>query len=422
MKLLLLLALLAAFFYWRRDRGRPHTLYFQKLQKLLKDYGVSHPRMVIDLDRMDANIAEVKKAIGDTSQLRIPAKSLPSFELLDYLQKELGTNRLMVFHQPFLDQLLDRFPDADYLVGKPFPVGAVRKVFAESSEEKAQRASVQVQWLVDSYPRLEQYLELAIEQQKTLKLAVEIDIGLHRGGVAGVDSFKKILRLISENKDHLSFSGLMGYEPHVSKLSGLLASKRMAARSQVLSNYQQFVDTVKNDFPDLYADDLCFNSGGSTTYALYPESDRGSVNDLAIGSAFVKPTGFDLETLTAHQPAAFIAAPVLKTLDSLQLPMMEKLSGLWKLISPNMGKVFFSYGGWWKAKPVSPQGLNNNALYGRSTNQELLTGSESTELKTDDLIFLRPTQSEFVFLQFGRLLIVRKEQVIDEWPVFNQDY
>ena len=422
MKLLLILTVVAVgFIYWRKDRGQPHASYFQQLQALLKKHGVCHPRLVIDLDRMDANIEQVRRTVGDTSTIRLVAKSLPSFELLEYLQKQLGTSRVMVFHQPFLSQMLDRFPAADFLIGKPFPVAGVRKLLDES-EGKAQDASRRVKWLVDSQTRLEQYLALATEKQLILNIAVELDVGLHRGGVGSCAEFRGMAQLIADNPEYLKFSGFMGYEPHLSKLTGLLLSKRETAREKILQRYQTFVDVVRDHFPSMYRDDLCLNSGGSMTYSLYPKGDSGPVNELAIGSAFVKPADFDLDTLSAHQPAAFVVTPVLKVINRLQLPLLEKLNGIWELITPNMSRAIFTYGGWWKARPVSPEGLCNHFLYGRSTNQELLTGSESTGLKADDFVFLRPSQSEHVFLQFGQILAVRKDQVVGEWSTFNQNY
>ena len=129
----------------------------------------------------------------------------------------------------------------------------------------------------------------------------------------------------------------------------------------MLGRYQACVDMVKGQFSVLYNDELCFNSGGSTTYTLYPEGQWGPLNELALGSGFVKPTDFDLETLSGHQPAAFIATPVIKASDHLQVPLLEKLSSYWAKISPNMARSFFIYGGWWKARPVSPEGLFNHA-------------------------------------------------------------
>ncbi len=41
----------------------------------------------------------------------------------------------------------------------------------------------------------------------------------------------------------------------------------------------------------------------------------------------------------------------------------------------------------------------------------------SVELEVDDFIFLRPTQSEAVLLQFGDLVVIRGDEIVDRWPV-----
>jgi hypothetical protein len=41
-------------------------------------------------------------------------------------------------------------------------------------------------------------------------------------------------------------------------------------------------------------------------------------------------------------------------------------------------------------------------------------------LQADDWVFLRPTQSEFVFLQFGDIAVYDEAQIVDHWPVFSE--
>ena len=71
-----------------------------------------------------------------------------------------------------------------------------------------------------------------------------------------------------------------------------------------------------------------------------------------------------------------------------------------------------------RARAYDRSGLEYNALYGRSSNQELLTGSRSVPLKPDDYVFLRPTQSESVLLQFGDLVVYDEGAVQERWPTF----
>ena len=49
----------------------------------------------------------------------------------------------------------------------------------------------------------------------------------------------------------------------------------------------------------------------------------------------------------------------------------------------------------------------------------MFNGSRSIDLEPDDWLFLRPTQSEFVFLQFGDIAVYEGGDIVDFWPVFS---
>lgn len=136
-----------------------------------------------------------------------------------------------------------------------------------------------------------------------------------------------------------------------------------------------------------------------------------------MGSAFVKPVDFDLASLARHVPASFIATPVIKA-GRMELPGNEWLTGPLTFMDPNAARAFFIYGGHWLATPVSPPGLQFSDLYGRSSNQEMLTGSTQVALKPDDHVFFRPNQSEAVFLQFGDIALFDGEAISGVWPTF----
>ena len=143
------------------------------------------------------------------------------------------------------------------------------------------------------------------------------------------------------------------------------------------------------------------------------------MNDLAAGSGLVKPVDFDVPTLADHRPALFIATPVLKREAGTRIPFIEFLSPLIAWWNPNRAQTFFIYGGRWMAETVSPAGLKLNTVYGLSSNQQILNGSDRIEAGVDDHVFLRPTQSEAVMLQFGDIVIVRAGRIVDHWPVFD---
>ncbi|MBK7859967.1 MAG: alanine racemase [Archangiaceae bacterium] len=244
------------------------------------------------------------------------------------------------------------------------------------------------------------------DQGLALKVSLEVDVGLHRGGFA-VDQLGEICRAL-RGHPRLSLAGLMGYDAHVGHTPLPLRGR---AWQQVQQRYQAALDAVTAAGFDARA--LTLNSGGSLTFTRHLE---GTVaNEVAVGSAFVSPSDFDQEPLL---PAAFIAAPVLKRVDP-QIPGLEALSGLTRFVTPDTSRGVFVFGGNWLARPVSPPDLQYSGLYGRSSNQELLVAGPKLEVAVGDCVFFRPTQSEAVLNAFGELVVVDGGAVTARWPVLS---
>lgn len=393
-----------------------HPSYFGQLERSLRDHGLARPTMLVDLDRFDRNVDTVVREIG-ARRFRVVAKSLPSPRLLDYAMTRAGSDRLMSFHQPFLNQIARDLPATDVLLGKPMPVVAADR-FHRALTPGAFDPSRQLQWLIDSPERLRQYRELAAGRDLPLRVNLEIDVGLHRGGLADPAELARMLAVIDEDP-RIEFAGLMGYEAHVAKLSGL-PGEQAREFERVRFRYQRFLDVLRERMGDAAdGEALTRNAAGSPTYRLWSDVE-GIANELSVGSGLVKPLDFDVPTLEAHAPAIYIATPVLKSSDGLTVPGLGPMNGLWSLWDPNRARTFFVYGGYWKARPVSPPGLVENPVFGRSSNQEMLNGARSVELEVDDYVFYRPTQSESVMLQFGDLALVRGGRIVDFWPVFEE--
>lgn len=402
-----------------RDHGAPHGADFAAMSRGLRASGAQGPAtpcMVLDLDAFEHNIDALLAGIHPGKAYRLVAKSVPSLPLIRHVLARTGTRRIMSFHQPFLNLLAAEFPDADLLLGKPMPVQAA-DVFYERHRGTLDPAR-QLQWLVDTPARLAEYLALARGRGLRLRINIEIDVGLRRGGVAEGDSatMAEMAGMISEHPEQLEFAGFMGYDPQVVHLPGLFGGPaRMQAKAN--ARYRAHIEALRAHRPQLLEGrDITWNGAGSPNYRLHGEDSP--LSEVAVGSALVKPTDFDLPTLTAHRPALYIAAPVLKRIEGTHIPELERVSGLFSAFNPNRQRSYFIYGGRWMAEPVSPPGLVTNSLYGRSTNQELLNGSRATALEVNDHVFLRPTQSEAVMLQFGDLVVMRGGEIVDRWPVF----
>lgn len=381
---------------------------FARFSRLLDAEGAAQPRLIVDLDAVDHNLAAVEAQLGDKA-LRLVEKSLPCGGLLSYLMARAGTQRLMSFHLPFLLEDARRFTQADLLLGKPMPVAAARAFYAQCPATFD--AENQVQWLIDTPARLAEYGALASAVGMRMRVVLEIDIGLHRGGFAEPSALDPVLAQLAAHDSRLVFSGFMGYDAHVGLLPRALG-RPQAHADAAMRRYAAFVARLQR-FPALSVLKPTFNTGGSPSYPFHRHETVS--NEIALGGALLQPSGFDRPALAAHRPALFIAAPVLKATGGLQLPGLP--TGLARMLGGGR-ETCFIYGGQWMAEPCWPAGLKPSALYGRSSNQELLSAPSGTGLKPGDWVFLRPRQSEAVLLQFGEMLAVRGDRVEARWPVY----
>lgn len=397
------------------DQGAPHNAYFVALSQALTKAGLAQPTLIIDKQALDDNIQQVKQALVSHQPVlpvRLVVKSLPSLALLNYLSQQLNSQRFMVFNLPMLTTVTQSYAQGDFLLGKPLAALAVQEWLRI---ENNRAALSNIQWLIDSPQRLSEYSELAKQFNVQLRVNLEVDVGLHRGGFADVGELKQVVQTI-KNNPQLQLAGLMGYEAHVGKLPTIL-NMQQKAWHHFKSSYQQAISILTE--AGYESQKLTLNAGGSPTYTLHAKDTVA--NEVAVGTAFVQPCDFDLPTLTQHKAACFIASPVLKALNPALIPAIEWADGLRRWWDVNNEQGYFIHGGNWLAKPVSPQGLALSGLYGRSSNQELWLGSVSQGLQVNDYVFFRPQQSEAVFLQFGDIAVFdgQQKQISQYWPVFS---
>ncbi len=364
--------------------------YLNRLSETLRKHGVDQPVVAIDLDRLEANCAAADAGADAALDRRLVAKSLPCLPLLDHIRGLIPTSGLMTFSAPMLTTLLKAESGTDHLIGKPLPVRSAARVLASCPD-----AADRVQWLIDTPERLHEYLALADQTQSRLRLSLELDIGLHRGGLTP----EQVAEVAKGIQAHplARLSGVMGYEAHLAKLPGFLRNRAARASAQTFR-------CAVAALPDQGAD-LCLNTGGSLTFQTY--ASDSSATEVAFGSVLVKPSDFDHSATRAFQPAAFIGTPILKTMPGNGLPGLDFL--------PRRKTDIAVFGGHYLARPVHPQGFAYSSIFGRSSNQEVWTGPATSTAQPGDIALLRPSQSEAVLNQFGTVLAVRSDAVVDEW-------
>ena len=269
----LLAVIVVAVVIWRvypRDKSAPPSAYFQKLSAVLAQSRVAKPVLIIDKQRLEKNIDAVGRhasAIG--VDVRVAMKSLPSDPLLDAVCERLGTNQMMIFSIDYLKTICLRKTSVDVLLGKPMPAMAVADFYEASAEHAYQTETVaDIQWLVDNIQRLQDYAAIAEQQNLQLKVNLEIDIGIRRGGFDSTIEVRKALQTIRDNA-HLEFAGFMGYEKHVYYVA-FTDNSRQRVLDECLDFYRSCKNIAREVFGDtLPIDDLTWNAAGSVTYPMY---------------------------------------------------------------------------------------------------------------------------------------------------------
>jgi D-serine deaminase-like pyridoxal phosphate-dependent protein len=397
------------------DQGGAHDAYFTALQKALRAAGPAMPTLVVDKQRYLSNLDRIAKTCQPGLALRVVVKSLPSVHLIEHALKAWNTERVMSFNAPQLLALARARPNVQVLLGKPMPVSTAAWVLDQMAGTPFDPTR-QIEWLIDTPARAAQYRDLARARGVPMRLNVELDVGLHRGGIEGDAALAELLKVV-QGEPLLRWSGFMGYDAHVAAIPDLPGA-RAGAVEHARSAYARHYATAQTVLGPTAREALTMNTAGSLTYHL--QDGKQVPNEVSVGSAAVKPLDFERDSTAALQAASFIATPVLKTMESFRLPTgVEWISRAAATWDTNQARALAIHGGHWLADPVSPPGVKPSGLYGASSNQQVMVASSSTPLAVDDWVFLRPRQSEAVFLQFGDIAVFDGQRISERWPVFS---
>lgn len=418
----------------------PASDYFDRLSMSIDAAGIGTPIVVVDLDRMEANVDRIRGGIeGDVPPppgtrpdkvFRVVEKSLPSIDLLRLVTEragQAGAERFLVLHLPLLPALLEAFPSADVISGKTHLTSAVAAFF-DGLPAGTDRAAVarQVVFLADGVERLMELGMLAdrlaaVSAGLRLRVAVEIDVGLRRSGVRTPDQLAAVLALVADGSaGAIELAGLLGYDGHVVHGPGASTEAAHEAWIEATAAFRDFVAVVAS-FPSLMRDDLIFHSGGTTTFPLYrsPPADASGtpfstpVNDVATGGGVLRPGEYPDFLIGGLAPAIFVAAPVLRVYrpgeDLPEIPFLgADLSA--RVFGDLHGLTV--YGGGWPAffthPRVGPAPLSGGGAGGCAwvPNQGLLSAAPELAIEPGDWIYFHPTSSDVIF-QFDRIHTVR---------------
>ena len=203
--------------------------YFAKVQKALKREAIAEPLLVVDGNVLNANISQLKPCCPAIWDFALSQNLCPAAHYWRISLPRADTDRLMTFNATMALQMLDLMPAADQLMGKPLPIAAVSSFFRTLPARKRAEAARQIQFLVDTPQRFTEMRNLAHDKKLHLRVNLEIDVGLHRGGMEPGAEIDNVLQAIA-NTPNIELSGLMGYEPHLSKIPKLKGWRNRARK------------------------------------------------------------------------------------------------------------------------------------------------------------------------------------------------
>jgi len=391
------------------DLDYPGASYFDQVSRDLDAAGIGTPVVFIDMDRVDANIDAIVRGISAPLSYRIVEKSLPSLDLLSYVSERSGSDKFMVLHLPFLAPLLDALPNAQVLIGKSHLTSAVESFFGSqpAGTDLAAIAS-RVTFLADNPTRLDELVALAGRLGVTLKLAIELDVGLARSGLNDPGLLAPMLRVFLSSSA-VEFAGFLGYDGHIAHSPTGTGAGMDLAWSAATEVYQSYVDILNGPEFEALASlpDLIFNSGGSSSYPMY--STGTPVNDVAAGGGVLRPGSYPNHVIAELQPAIFIGTPVFRVYPEPRLPFFTAANSAGAF---GGRKGVTIAGGGWPAYFTHPPGIQPAPLVSDPTdhsmvpNQGMVTAPADTPINPGDWIYYHPRQSDALF-QFERIMLVR---------------
>jgi D-serine deaminase-like pyridoxal phosphate-dependent protein len=388
---------------------------------------------LVDLDAVDHNLKLVGQTLGSSIALRLVAKSLPSIQLLEYMMVTACTNRIMAFSEGMVRDLLCRFgSDVDILLGRPEAVDAAARTFdtLDARSSGGVNPAAGVRWLVDTADRMQQYADLATERGAEINIAVEIDVGLRRGGARDNDELLAMLAVIGESP-LLRFTGFMGYDGHV-PFTPQGADPTRELRS-VQQRYTDFVSAGRSAYPSMFQGPLVYNSGGSRTYHYYTDELDTPVNEVAMGSAFFYPRDFSNIPDEDLRRATFLATPVLKRIDPAEAPFAPGFLPRLAEGNPDYEVQFIVVAGGFPGDQLYPEGLVVNPVTSSAageddsqgggvvnllSNQAEWLGARAVPLGVGDFIFYHPWEGDGV-RWLSRLDVFRGGELVDQWATFQ---
>jgi D-serine deaminase-like pyridoxal phosphate-dependent protein len=289
---------------------------YQDYAPLFKD--MPKPCAYVDMDRLNANIAQVLAYAGDAN-IRIGSKSVRSRAILHHiLDNNARFQGILAFTAPEAVWLAEHGFD-DIVIA--YPVWDASHIRAVAQSVKAGKTIV---LMVDSLAHIKRINTLALASNVRLPLCIDIDMSTDHYGIhfgvwrSPVQKRDDILPLVHtiQKSEHVYLDGVMGYEAQIAGVADNapkqalmnFVKRHLKARSmpQVSARRTALVNAIQDAGVSL----RFVNAGGSGS--IRSSVADAVVTEVTVGSAFYCPTLFSHYSDYAYQPSAGFVLEVVR--------------------------------------------------------------------------------------------------------------
>jgi D-serine deaminase-like pyridoxal phosphate-dependent protein len=346
---------------------------------------IDTPALLLDLDAFEHNLRHMASFFADKpTSLRPHAKTHKCPEIA-HRQLQAGAIGITCAKLGEAEVMVDAGVQ-DVLIANEV-VGPIK---VQRLAALSDRANIMV--AVDNPANVAALSKACQDSQTTLRVLVEVDVGMGRCGVQRSEDALRLARQVID-APALAFQGLMGYEGHLVMLPG--AEERSSRVQEAMIPLLEGVELL-----DKHGIATEIVSGGGTgTYDMTGTS--APMTEIQAGSYVLMDT-----TYLRIRPEFRPALSLLSTVVSRPTPERVVTDAGMKVITKEFG---------WPA-PIEPEGL---AVQGLSEEHGKLLAEhpEQVDLSIGDRVRMIPSHCCTTMNLHDRLYVTRAGKLVDIWPI-----
>jgi D-serine deaminase-like pyridoxal phosphate-dependent protein len=385
---------------------------------------VAAPLVVVDLERFDANAADLRRRAGGVP-IRVASKSVRVRALISRAL-DAGFQGVMAYSLPEASWLAGSGVQ-DVLVGYPT---ADRAALAELVADE--RARSEITLMIDDVAHVELVsaalatagrgapdVAVCIDVDASLRLRVgpaSVHLGTRRSPLHSPDDVARLARRVSQT-DGLRLRGLMFYEAQIAGLPDTSPAVRAVKRLSIRELQARRGAVLAAVRAAVGHDVELVNSGG--TGSLESSSAAPGVTEVTAGSGLYMPGAFDRYRAFRPRPAAFFGVDVVR----VPGPRWATTFGGGYVASGPAGRSrlpsVLTPG--WDMTRREGVGEVQTPLRRRGRGAASGTGTDGS-LRVGDRVWFRHAKAGELMEHVDRVHLVRGDEVVDVVPTYRGEH